>query len=134
MSNKSKAKAIADLLMSDSAKWWGWDDILESLIPGFSMIPHRSQREIVDTYITYIPHVYAELDERKKFLLRDGIALRARFKIATAEPEDRPEIEKRLGSLKKIEASYSNRIETRVNNLKEEKILPASFAPASLQP
>jgi len=132
MSNKSKAKAIADLLMTDVSRWWGWDEIMEALIPGFSMIPRRAQSEILETYITYVPHVYAELDERKHFLLRDGIALAAKFKIATAEPEDEPEVKKRLVSFKKRERAISGRIETRIGNLKEEKILPKEWTPAQL--
>jgi len=129
MSNNSKAKAIADLLMSDMARWWSWDEIMEGLIPGFSMVPRRVQSEVLEIYITYIPHVYAELDDRKRFLLRDGRAIQARFKIATTEPEDKPEVERRLVTLKKRERGISNRIEVRIENLKDAKILPGSWSP-----
>lgn len=127
MSNNSKAKLIADLLESDMSKWWAWDEILEGLIPGFANVPGRYQAEIISTYMTYLPHVYAEIDKRGYFHLRDGIAKMARFKIATNAPEDRPEIDKRIAVMTKRENSISNRKELRIKNLKKRKILPKNW-------
>jgi hypothetical protein len=133
MSNNSKGKAITDLLMSDMSKWWSWDEIMEALIPGFSMVPSRAQGDILETYMTYLPHVYAEADNREKFVLRIGIALEAKFKIATSEPEDKPYVEARIGSFKKREQAISGRIENRIENLKKEGILPPSWTPGQLE-
>jgi len=132
MSNKSKARAISDLLMSDMTKWWAWDEILEGLIPGFINVPGRIQAEIISTYMTYIPHVYTEMDDRGYFLLRDGIAKMTRFKIATDAPEDRPEIDKRIAVMTKRENSFSNKKELRIGNLKKRKILPRNWSPHKL--
>jgi len=128
MSNKSKARAITDLLMSDTTKWWAWDEILEGLIPGFMNVPGRIQSEIISAYMTYVPHVYAEMDDRGYFLLRDGIAKMARFKVATDAPEDRPEIYKRIAVMTKRENSFSNKKELRIGNLKDRKILPKNWS------
>lgn len=132
MSSKSKARAVLDVLMSDMGRRWNWWDIMEVLIPGFSMIPKRAQREILESYMTYLPHVYAEADYRKVLVLRDGVAIMATFKIATTEPGDRPEVDRRLVELNKRKRAVSNRIETRIGNLKETKILPADFDIARL--
>ena len=132
MSNNSKAKLIADLLESNISKWWAWDEILEGLIPGFMNVPGRYQTEIISAYMTYIPHVYAEMDDRGYFLLRDGRAKLAKFKIATDAPEDRVEIDKRIAVMTKRENSISNKKELRIGNLKERKILPRGWAPSQL--
>jgi len=127
MSNSSKAKAIADLLMSDAGKWWEWDEILEGLIPGFSNVPSRIQAEIYEAYATYMPHARAELDDRGCFLMRDGREQGARFKIGTNSPEDKPFIMRTLVDQKKRAISINGRVEKRIENLKEEKILPKHF-------
>jgi len=130
MSNNSKAKAILDFLMTDVSRYMGWDEIMEGLITGFSMVPRRMQRETIEIYMTYLPHVYAEADHRKVFVLRDGVALKAKFKIATDAPADQPEIKSRLIVLTKRANGISNRVEVRIENLKEAKILPNSWSPA----
>jgi len=127
MSNNSKAKLIADLLESDMSKWWAWDEILEGLIPGFANVPGRYQAEIISTYMTYVPSVLNELDERGYFLLSDDRAQMRKFKIATDAPEDKPEIDKRIAVMQKRENSFSNKKELRIGNLKERKILPKNW-------
>jgi hypothetical protein len=133
MSSNSKGKAIADLLMSDTAKWWGWDDILEGLIPGFSNVPSKIQGAIFESYETYMTHARAELDERERVLLRDGKSMAARWKIATTDPEDKPYIVRVLADQQKRANGINGRIETRVANLKAENILPESWTPALTQ-
>lgn len=128
MSNNSKAKLIADLLESDVSKWWTWDEILEGLMPGFANVPARYQADILSTYMTYIPSVLNELDERGRFLLSDGRAQMRKFKIATNSPEDRPEIDRRIVAMQKREDSYSNKRELRIGNLKDQKILPKNWS------
>ena len=129
MSNNSKAKLIADLLESDVSKWWTWDEILEGLMPGFANVPTRYQADILSTYMTYIPGVLNELDERGRFLLSDGRAQVRKFKIATDAPEDKPEIDRRIVAMQKREDSFSNKKELRISNLKEKKILPKNYSP-----
>jgi hypothetical protein len=129
MSNKSKAKAIADLWMSDTSRYWDWPQTMTGLGIDLSMVPARSIRALMDPYMTYLPHVYFELDQRKRFCLRDGIGLKARFKVATTAPEDKPEVERYLAEQTKRKNGIANRIETRVDNLKAEKILPRSWSP-----
>lgn len=131
MPNNSKAKIIADVLMSDVNRRWTWDEILEAMRPGiFSVVPKQYAREILATYVTYLPHVYAELDSRGKFLLREGRSWKASFKIATIE--DREEVESRLKVLEKRKESVEGRIKERIGNLKQEKILPRSWRNLSL--
>jgi len=130
MSNKSKAKAIAELLLSDVTRWWSWYEILEALIPDFSSaVITPAHEELLELYLTYLPHVYAELDERGRFLLRDRKGVAARFKIATTAPEDRVRVEDRLISFKKRERAISNKLKQRIGSLKEEKILPEAWKP-----
>jgi hypothetical protein len=127
MSSKSKAKAIVNLWLSDESRWWSWDETLEDLIHGFDMIPRRLLSGILKSYRDQYPQILAILDERGKFLLRDGMGRKARFKIATTAIEDKPEVDKRLGQLQKRENGISGRIDKRVENLKESKILPPDF-------
>jgi len=132
MSNNSKGKAIADLLMSDEDKWWGWDEILEGLIPGFSNVPQRIQAEIYDAYETYMTHARTEIDERGRMLMRDGRGWAARWKIATKNSEDRPYIDRVLADQKKRANGINGRIEKRIENLKQENILPEFWQPKEL--
>jgi len=125
MSKESKANLIADLLESDKSKWWGWDEILEGIIPGFVNVPGRMQVELISAYMTYISGVLIELDERGYFLLDEGRGQRRSFKIATDSPEDTPYISKRLASMEKRVNSFSGRKEKRIKNLKKDNILPS---------
>jgi len=141
MPNNSKAKLITDLLESDKSRWWGWDEILggvdgsdprkgkliQGLIPGFENVPGRIQAEIISLYMTYVPGVLVELDERGYFLLSDGRAQMRRFKIATDAPEDLPEVKKRLAVMQEREDSLSSRKHLRINNLKKREILPGNW-------
>ena len=130
MSNNSKAKLISDVLQSNVSQWWGWDSILEELIPGFLNVPGRIQGEIISTYMTYVPHVFNECDERGIFVLTDGRAQERRFKIATDAPEDKPEIAKRIVIMKKRENAIASKMELRIRNLKDQKILPKNWSPS----
>ena len=132
MSNNSKGKAIADLLLTNTAIWWGWDEILEGLIPGFSNVPSRIQGEIFDAYETYVTHARAELDERGLFLMRDGRGMAARWKIATNDPADKPYIDRVLVDQSKRADAINGRITTRIANLKAEHILPPSWSMGQL--
>lgn len=127
MSNNSKAKAIADLLMSDTTKWWGWDEILEGLIPGFSNVPSRIQGAIFDSYETYMTHARAELDEREKVLLRDGKGMAARWKVATTDAADEPYVHRVITDQQKRADAINGRVDLRITNLKADNILPESF-------
>lgn len=132
MSRESKANLIADLLESDKSKWWGWDEILEGIIPGFVNVPGRMQVELISAYMTYIPGVLIELDERGYFLLDEGRGQRRSFKIATDSPEDTPFISKRLACMGKRLESYSGRKAIRVANLEKSNILPENESPKAL--
>lgn len=132
MSRESKANLIADLLESDKSKWWDWDEILEGIIPGFMNVPGRMQVELISAYMTYIPSVLIELDERGYFLLDEGRGQRRSFKIATDSPEDTPYISKRLACMNKRVKSYSNRKATRIANLEKSNILPENESPKAL--
>lgn len=133
MSNKSKAKAIADLLMSDTSRYWNWPEIMAGLGIDLSMVPRKGIAGLMEPYMTYLPHVYFELDQRKRFCIREGIGLRARFKIATTAPEDRPDVERYLEEQTKRKNGIANRIETRVENLQSDKILPEGWTPKQLE-
>ena len=133
MSNNSKAKAITDLLMSDTSHYWDWPMIMAGLGIDLTMVPRRSVASLMAPYMTYIPHVYFELDQRKRFCLRDGIGLKARFKVATTAPEDKSEVERYLAVQTKRKNGIANRIEERVENLKADCILPPSWTPAQLE-
>ena len=133
MSNNSKAKAIADLLMSDTTKWWGWDEILEGLIPGFSNVPPKIQSAIFESYETYMTHARAELDEREKVLLRDGKSMVARWKIATKDSADKPYVDRVIIDQQKRADAINGRIDLRITNLKAENILPEGWTPAQLE-
>ena len=125
-SRNSKAKMVADVLESDVERRWTWDEILEAMTPGiFSVIPKQYAHEIVTNYAKNLSHVYEELDNRGKFLLRQGKGWKTSFKIATSS--DKEEIEKRLVDLSKRKDSVAGRIEVRVDNLKKEKLLPKKF-------
>ena len=133
MSNNSKAKAIADLLMSDTAKWWKWSDILEGLIPGFSNVPSKIQGAIFESYETYMTHARAELDEREKVLLRDGKGMVARWKIATREVVDKPYIDRVIVDQQKRADAINGRVDLRITNLKADNILPEGWTPAQIE-
>ena len=126
MSRESKANLIADLLESDKSKWWDWDEVLEGIIPGFMNVPGRMQVELISAYMTYIPAVLIELDERGYFLLTEGRGQRRSFKIATDSPEDTPYISKRLDCMDKRVNSFSGRKQKRIENLKKDNIFPNS--------
>jgi len=127
MSNNSKGKAIADLLLADVSRYRGWDELLEGLIPGFSMVPKSIQFEIIEAYETYMTHARSVLDERGYMLLRDGRAINAKWKVAT--PNDIADIERVLEEQQKRGAAIDGRVEKRIENLKKANILPPAWSP-----
>src|SRR4030042_5376522 len=125
MSNNSKAKILADLLEVEDNRWWYWPELLERIIPGFENIPARIQDEIIGTYATYIPHVREILDDRGRYLMRDKRSVEARFKVAT--PSDREDVEKMINIEVRRKNSKAQRVEKRISNVKERKILPETW-------
>lgn len=125
MSNNSRAKQIADFWAAEDDKWHDWDETLEHLIPGFANVPARLIKETTDTYRTYVPAVREILDDRGRYLMRDRRSNEARFKVAT--PEDRERVEKMLTLENGRVKGARTRLGKRIENLKQEKILPKRF-------
>lgn len=133
MSKESMGKKIADTLFSDVSKWWTWGEILEKILPGFSMeIPRRLQAGIVRTYMQNLVHAREIIDSKEAFLLRRGRSLRASFKIATTN--DLPFITSQLNKETKIRRDLLSLTEARKDNLIDKGILPEGYHPGAQLP
>jgi hypothetical protein len=128
MKNKSRgnlAKLIADVLLSDTNRWWSYYDIAVAIVAGFSRLSTKNRESEMRSYMNRMAEVTFELDSRGFNRLRNGNGLKAQFKVAA----------KGDGALLAFDFHHQHvmnegrqaLLEYRMLNAKHQKVLPRNW-------